>query len=336
MHRQHNPHRHRLAHRPWSIFPPTASMAAPLCRPQATRHAGQGPRRPWAAWCIPLALLSAGCGSDDADPAAANPSTSATDAAADTTPELTTSAPAATTTEPSSAASSDRPGPMALCAAPEAPHVIAFDRASGDVRWVACGEEPGFRYLEQVSDGIVYVLHTGAFDAVGGHLITDAPPPPPRIGPTGQPGQPQTTVVDGFTISGGQDDPTRASDANGRVLWSQPGHWVYDDVAAIDDGAVFALEFLDSSGSQLVAYEIDTGELRWSTPGDSDPVPWELSPWAADDGQLFAGWTNVHVRNTTDGTPIWSTDWPTIVAGAPSRSTSPASPSTMTPSTWES
>ena len=210
---------------------------------------------------------------------------------------------------------------MALCAAPEAPHVIAFDRASGDVRWVACGEEPGFRYLEQVSDGIVYVTSSGrysAFDAVGGHLITDAPPPPPRIGPTGQPGQPATTVVDGVTISGGQDDPTSASDANGRVLWSQPGHWVYDDVAAIDDGAVFALEFLDAGGSQLVAYEIDTGELRWSTPGDSDPVPFELSPWAADDGQLFAGWTNVHVRNTTDGTPIWSTDCPTIVAGAPS------------------
>jgi outer membrane protein assembly factor BamB len=185
---------------------------------------------------------------------------------------------------------------------------------------VACGEEPGFRYLEQVSDSIVYVTSSGrysAFDAVGGQLITDASPPPPRIGPTGQPGQPQTTVVDGVTISGGQDDPTSASDANGRVLWSQPGHWVYDDVAAIDDGAVFALEFLDAGGSQLVAYEIDTGELRWSTPGDSYRVPFELSPWVADDGQLFAGWTNVHVRNTTDGTPIWSTDWPTIGAPLP-------------------
>jgi outer membrane protein assembly factor BamB len=205
---------------------------------------------------------------------------------------------------------------MALCAAPEAPHVIAFDRSSGDVRWVACGEEAGYRYLEQVRDGIVYVLHVeqpdpnwySAFDAGGGHLITDAPPPPPRI---------RTTIVDGVKISGGQDDPTSARDANGRVLWSQPGHWVYDDVAAIDDGAVFALEYLDAGGSQLVAYEIDTGELRWSTPGDSDPVPWELSPWVADDGQLFAGWTNVHVRNTTDGTPIWSTDWPTIGARLP-------------------
>jgi outer membrane protein assembly factor BamB len=208
---------------------------------------------------------------------------------------------------------------MALCDAPEAPHVIAFDRASGDVRWVACGEESGFRYLRQVSDGIVYVVHGGqpdpssysAFDADDGHLVADAPSPPPQ-------GRQQTTVVDGVTIRGGQDDPTSARDANGRVLWSQPGHWVYDDVAAIADGAVFALEFLDSGGARLVAYEIDTGELRWSTPGDSDPIPWGLSPWAADDGQVFAGWTNVHVLNTTDGTPIWSTDWPTIVEGAPS------------------
>ncbi|HEX4982971.1 MAG TPA: hypothetical protein VFV63_14790, partial [Ilumatobacteraceae bacterium] len=193
-------------------------------------------------------VIAAACGTTGEDRSTGASSTSTTRTNASEPPssvvtssdaELTTSAPAATTTEPSSVASSDRPGPMALCAAPEAPHVIAFDRASGDVRWVACGDEAGYRYLEQVSDGIVYLLHVeqpdpnrySAFDAVGGHLITDAPPPPPRIGPTGQPGRPQTTVVDGVTISGGQDDPTSASDANGRLMWTQPGHWVYDDVA---------------------------------------------------------------------------------------------------------
>lgn len=80
--------------------------------------------------------------------------------------------------------------------------------------------------------------------------------------------------------------------------------------------AVFALE-VDTGVPRLVAYEIGTGELRWTATGDPEPSSWGLSPWVADDGQLVAGWTNVHVLDTTDGTAIWSTDWPTAVAGAP-------------------
>jgi outer membrane protein assembly factor BamB len=124
-------------------------------------------------------------------------------------------------------------------------------------------------------------------------------------------------MVDGVTISGAQEGPITASDANGEELWSHPGRWVYSDVAAIDDGAVFALEVSETSPAQLVAYEIDTGATRWAVSDDADPSPWALSPWAANGGQVFAGWTNLHVHDTGDGSLIWRTDWPTTVDGAP-------------------
>ncbi len=112
-------------------------------------------------------------------------------------------------------------------------------------------------------------------------------PPPTTPVLTGQPGEGYTTVVDGVTISGGQDDPTRARSADGKLMWDQPGHWSYDGVAAIDDGAVFAVEYLDN-GSRLVGYEIDNGEIRWEANGE--PHLEGLWPWLADDQQLFTGW----------------------------------------------
>ena len=276
--------------------------------------------------CVPLALIVASCGGEDADPADADATTpaSAVDTGSDTTP--TTVASAVTVPPTTAIDSSDRQGPLALCADPDAPHVIAFDRTDGAVRWVACGSESGFRYLEQVSDGIVHLLHVeqpepnrySAFDADSGELLDDdAPAPPPRMGPTGQPGLPLTTVVDGITISGSQSGPTSASDASGDEMWTQPGRWVYSDVAAIDDGAVFALEVSETSPARLIAYEIDTGATRWAVSDEADPSPWALSPWVADGGQVFAGWTNLHVHDTGDGAVVWRTDWPTTVGGAP-------------------
>ena len=127
-----------------------------------------------------------------------------------------------------------------------------------------------------------------ALDPDSGNRIEAAMSPPPTTPVlTGQPGEGYTTVVDGVTISGGQDDPTRARSADGKLMWEQPGHWSYDDVAAIDDGAVFAVEYLDN-GSRLVGYEIDNGEIRWEANGE--PHLEGLWPWLADDQQLFTGW----------------------------------------------
>jgi outer membrane protein assembly factor BamB len=279
---------------------------------------------------LAVALITASCGGDDAEPAndsanagsgtAPTPTDIATTDIATTdiaTTDIATTAPAESVSPTVAGGSSDRPGPMALCASPAAPQVIAFDRSDGAVRWVACGEASGFRYLEQVTDGIVYLLHVeqpdpnrySAFDSASGRLLDDdAPAPPPPVGPTGEPGLPLTTVVDGITISGAQEGPTSAHDANGDELWTKPGRWVYDDVAAIDDGAVMALEITEQGPAQLVAYEIETGATRWAVSEEADSSPFALSPWVADGGQVVAGWSNVHVHHGADGALVWRTD----------------------------
>jgi hypothetical protein len=47
-------------------------------------------------------------------------------------------------------------------------------------------------------------------------------------------------------------------------LWTQPGSPPYDDVWAIGDGAVFVVDGnLSAGGGRIVAYELDSGEMRW-------------------------------------------------------------------------
>ena len=193
-----------------------------------------------------------------------------------------------------------------MCDPPQQPYAAAYDRMTGEFRWAACDQSPGFLYLQQVTDDAVYLLGSPAegtfvaLDPTNGEPIEAA-------AIAAEPGQPFTTVVDGLTITGGQDDPTRAKDGDGTLVWEQPGHWTYDNVAAIDDGAVFAIEFLDNGDFRLVGYEIDSGELRWEATG------WAylegLWPWLARDRQLFTGWANLQARSTVDGTILWATRW---------------------------
>ena len=75
-------------------------------------------------------------------------------------------------------------------------------------------------------------------------------------------------VIDGVQLTGGQDDPMVGVDAaTSETLWTQPGHLVYDDVWAVGDGAVFAMETFLGDGSPkppaLVGYEVATGDVRW-------------------------------------------------------------------------
>ena len=123
----------------------------------------------------------------------------------------------------------------------------------------------------------------------------------------GQPytGQPTRVEVGDIVVIGGQDDPVRALSTDGTELWSQPGVWTYDNVWAIDDGAVFAFE---REASRLVAYEVETGDVQWSHEGD--PYREGLWPFYAVDGRLYTLWSNMQVWSTADGALLWRTGYP--------------------------
>jgi outer membrane protein assembly factor BamB len=207
------------------------------------------------------------------------------------------------------------PLPSSMCPEGSAPQVVAYEFDGGGVEWVACTEETGYRDLLPVTDGVVYVAtytagvvgNVTALDAATGEPMEDAPPRPrPRSYVEGKvrPGAATRVDVGDIVVFGGQDDGVRARRAEGQQLWSQPGVWTYDNVWAIDDGAVFAVE----EHSRLVAYELETGELRWSYEGD--PYREGLWPFHAVDDRLYTLWSNLQVRSTADGELLWRTDYP--------------------------
>jgi outer membrane protein assembly factor BamB len=208
------------------------------------------------------------------------------------------------------------PVPSDLCPAGSAPEVVAYEFDGSDVRWASCTDQVGYRSLLPVTDGVVYVAtyengsvtNMTALDAATGDPVEDAPPPPPPRGSVeGQPdtGAAARVEVGDITVVGGQDNGIRAL-ADGEPLWTQPGVWVYDDVWAIDDGAVFAIE--RNAAARLVGYEVATGEVRWSHEGD--PYREGLWPFHAVDGRLYTLWSNIQVRSTADGALWWRTDYP--------------------------
>lgn len=259
----------------------------------------------WLVALAAVAVIAPACGPEE-------PSVGVPSVASTPSPTLSATSVVANTSGDIGATATG-PDVADMCDDPQQPYAAAYDRVTGEFRWAACEESPGFRYLKQVTDDAVYLLGPVAeatfvaLDPTSGNRIDAAAPPPTTPGLTGEPGQPITTVVDGVTISGGQDDPTIATDTDGNGLWTQPGHWTYDDVAAIDDGAVFALEYLDNGDFRLVGYELDSGEIRWEASGSAYLEG--LWPWLAQDQQLFTGWANLQARSTVDGTIIWATRW---------------------------
>jgi outer membrane protein assembly factor BamB len=201
---------------------------------------------------------------------------------------------------------------------------VAYGFDGDGVEWVSCTEEVGYRSLLPTADGVVYVAtfaqgapsKVTALDAASGEPVEDAPPPPPPRGTMegdtvegdtvegeSYTGEPARIEVGDITIVGGQDDGVRAISGEG-TLWSQPGSFAYDDVWAVDDGAVFAVE----ERSRLVAYEVETGEVRWSYEGD--PYREGLWPFDARDERVYTLWSNLQVRATGDGELLWRTDYP--------------------------
>jgi outer membrane protein assembly factor BamB len=194
-----------------------------------------------------------------------------------------------------------------MCATGEVPQAAAFALDDGTLRWVSCTTGEAFRMVQAVTDDAVYVFsgpeQVVALDPDDGTVLADAPPAPTPDSMS-QSGGHAPIEVDGFQVTGGQDDPVRVSGSDGSN-WSQPGVWVYDDVWAIDDGAVFAVE---REGSRLVAYQLEDGEVRWSYTGD--PYGEGLWPWLAEDGRLFTMWSNLQVRDTATGDLLWRTEYP--------------------------
>lgn len=202
----------------------------------------------------------------------------------------------------------ESPAPDEMCADGLVPDAAAFDLDDGSFRWASCVEGEAYRSVRAVTDDAVYVLHGDgagggeviALDPSDGSVLTDAP----ALSPS-EPGSSQSLAIDGLTVNGGQDDPVTVRDEAGAELWSQPGVWTYDDVAAIDDGAVFAFE---RDESRLVAYELATGDIRWEYVGD--PYAEGLWPWHAEDGRVFTAWNNLQVRDTGSGELLWATSYP--------------------------
>jgi hypothetical protein len=126
-------------------------------------------------------------------------------------------------------------------------------------------------------------------------------------------------VVGGVRIEGGQEKPTRAFDVvSGELLWERPGMWMYDGVAAIGDGALFALEVPSSIPPlRLVGYEIDSGEIRWEQLfNDPFNAGWA---WHVIGQRLFTLLINAQMRSTVDGSLLWGTNYPIPPVGRPVR-----------------
>ena len=199
------------------------------------------------------------------------------------------------------------PAPDEMCEVGQVPQAAAYDLDDGSFRWASCADGNAYRSVRAVTDDAVYVRGPDliALDPTDGSVLVDAPDLPPSAVPP-----PGAIEVDGLTVSGGQDDPVSVRDTNGE-LWTQPGTWAYDDVWAIDDDAVFAVERGGGGAPnsvRLVAYELATGDIRWEYAGD--PYAEGLWPWHAEDGRLFTVWNNLQVRDTGSGELLWKTSYP--------------------------
>ena len=217
-------------------------------------------------------------------------------------------------------------GARALCPTMSTPVVAAFDLEVGELRWVACLEGTGLYMPEAATGDSVYVARidqsTGnkvviAYDASSGEeqwrggdtrlaaeVGDDADRPVRDLNPT----------IDDVVLSGGQQESLAAVDAStGGSLWEQPAaRLAYDDVWAVGDGAVYAVENDGTPNMELVAYELRTGDVRWRRPLSEPMYPWHV---AGD--RLFAMWNNLNVIDTNSGNVVWETVYPIPTDGFP-------------------
>ena len=205
------------------------------------------------------------------------------------------------------------PPPADMCPEGEELALAAYDLESGEFRWATCSTTTARHSVADASDEVVYLEVDGGTEFRGYSAADGTELPAGGTAPA--PSRPTDTttspVVDGVRIEGGQGDPTTAfDDDTGAVLWTQPGSPAYDDLWAVGDGAVYVVnQQVESGFPQLVAYELTSGETRWSMQQDMAD---ELWPWHVDDGVLFAVWNNLALIATDDGSTIWRTDYPAV------------------------
>jgi outer membrane protein assembly factor BamB len=174
-----------------------------------------------------------------------------------------------------------------------------IDRATGAKRWSAmvyAPQQPEGSAPFAAVEGAVVVLPPGpnGVDAATGATLWTSPE---RIGGG-------ATGDSGVIVFAGQDDDVTVLDAaTGVQAWTAPGKVAYDDVIAVGSGAVYVVD-----GDHLVAYELESGSVRWSQPQDPQQL---TQPWLVDGTTLFTMWWNLEARSTDDGTIAWHTDYPT-------------------------
>lgn len=222
--------------------------------------------------------------------------------------------------------STDEPGPVPaeMCPKEAWPVAAAYELETGNFQWATCTPEGGLFLPAAASEDTVWVVggqpEYRAFDAASGkelwrgdqtRFVSEVPADADR--PVETP-----PVIDGVQLTGGQDDPMVGVDAaTSETLWTQPGHLVYDDVWAVGDGAVFAMETLLGDGSPkppaLVGYEVATGDVRWRRETTfTGPGPWHVSG-----ERLLAMWYSLQVLATDDGSVLWEIGYPEPSGGFP-------------------
>ncbi|HSB86620.1 MAG TPA: PQQ-binding-like beta-propeller repeat protein [Ilumatobacteraceae bacterium] len=220
------------------------------------------------------------------------------------------------------------PGPAAaeLCGERGWPVVAAYDLADGSLGWSACSPEGGLFVMAAASEDTVWVAHFTAtdqeylaFDAGSGKELRRSTPAEFESDVPAEADKSLETppVIDGVQLTGGQQDPMTGTDAaTGTTLWTQPGHLAYDDVWAVGDRAVFAVEndYVPDKPTPpaLVGYEVATGEVRWRH--ELDAYLW---PFHVSGERLLVMWNNLQVLATDDGSVLWETNYPEPRSGFP-------------------
>jgi outer membrane protein assembly factor BamB len=210
------------------------------------------------------------------------------------------------------------PEPTSMCEGGGVPLIAAYDADSGAHRWTACDDVLGYVALDAATVDRVFVragrvvlgldAETGAEVWRGSEVDYEQQLPRDADRITREP-----PVLDDVLLTGGQQDPLVAIDpGSGKERWSQPAaRLAYDDVWAVGDNAVFAVERLEG-GLDVVAYEISTGEVRWRR-----QLEGYLWPWHVRGDRLLVLWHNIEVVDTGDGRVIWKTDFAVPQSGFP-------------------
>lgn len=225
---------------------------------------------------------------------------------------------------PNSGPGDATPVPAEMCPTGSSPVVAAYDQETGAHQWAACAPGLGLYLVEAASADTVYV---GAYDSASqqeSFIAYDASSGAElwrgdraryegEVDPAADVVMREPPIVDGVRLGGGQDDPlTGTSSTTGAVIWTQQAFLVYDDVWAVGDGAVFAVE-RGTTGNVLAGYEISSGEPRWQTELTAYLWPWHV----ITDDRLLVMWTNLQVVATDDGDVLWETRYPEPPSGFP-------------------